>query len=161
MVNRVRVLCSFPLIPCGGLPHKDPDHRQGIRLPVCHCGRDVVIGWLVVHQVKLSVKARNVVTDWGLPIICNNSFSYNLSPSTVCSDPWPDWLPQCRWNWLRMYLSVRGPPDILAAYDSSTANWTARILDQLCHHLISVLICKLLHLRVWPLFSRIPFWTTL
>ena len=50
----------------------------------------------------------------------------NLWWSTVCSDPWPSWLPQWRWNWLSIYSSVRGPPLILAPKVSSTVNFTGK-----------------------------------
>ena len=62
-------------------------------------------------------------------VICDKGCAY-ISPLRVCSEPWPGLLPQCKWNWLRMYELLRGPPDILAPYDSSTLNWTeTKLID--------------------------------
>ena len=53
-------------------------------------------------------------------------FLTNLFPFTVCSDPWPRLLPQCRCNWFRVYLPFKGPPAMLAPFDSSAVYFTER-----------------------------------
>lgn len=58
----------------------------------------------------------------------------NFSPSTVCSDPGPPSLPQCRCSWTALYSAAMFPPLILILEGKSS--WTGKRLLHLkeCQH---------------------------
>ena len=113
VIHRLWILNSWKLVKRADLSHEDPNYCKGIGLPIRHSCRNVVIRRLVMHQVQLCIEAEIVASKVTPNLEFETSLSY-LCSSKVCSDPWPGWLPQWRWNWLRVYDSESGPPEMLA-----------------------------------------------